>query len=248
VRRRGLDRKFRVPRVWSNRELARIGDLFTGDVVNVSGWQDLDKEGRRYRDYFPNASSYRITNWKAEARGWQGTEGEIFLDLTEPLDEDLAGRFDVVFNHTTLEHIYDVRTAFANLCNLSRDLVILVVPLLQQVHGDYGDFWRFTPEALQRLLADNGFGVAYIATNDDRRSSVYVFAVGARDPEAWRGRLGSPHRQRAQWWDGFGVAPGHRAIVNPLWRRLSWEAARRRARRRSSSRVPQDPRVGSPPS
>jgi len=66
------DRKSKLPRLWSNRELERIAPLFTGDVVNVSAWQDQDKEGRRYRDYFRSARSYTLTNYEADARGLQG--------------------------------------------------------------------------------------------------------------------------------------------------------------------------------
>jgi hypothetical protein len=39
-----IDKKFRVPPIWSNRELARFADLFEGDI-DVSGWKDMDKEG-----------------------------------------------------------------------------------------------------------------------------------------------------------------------------------------------------------
>ena len=110
-----VDPVHRVPRIWSNAELGRVGDLFTGDVVNVSAWRDEDKAGRRYRDYFPNAHSYSMTNFRADMRGYQGLDGEIFLDLEQPLPPELAGAIDVVFNHTTLEHIYEFRRAFANL-------------------------------------------------------------------------------------------------------------------------------------
>ena len=95
-----MDKKFRVPRVWSNRELEKFGHLFSGKGVNVSGWKDIDKEGKKYRDYFSNISEYWITNYKSEARGFQGNqENEIFLDLEEDLDESMHGKFDVVFNH-----------------------------------------------------------------------------------------------------------------------------------------------------
>ena len=43
-----IERKHRLPRVWSNAELRRLAGLFDGDVVNVSAWRDEDKEGRRY--------------------------------------------------------------------------------------------------------------------------------------------------------------------------------------------------------
>lgn len=64
------DRKFRIPRIWSNRELKKFAKLFRGTVVNVSGWKDNDKEGANYREYFINASEYWITNYKSEARGF----------------------------------------------------------------------------------------------------------------------------------------------------------------------------------
>ncbi len=181
----GMDRRFRLPRVWSNRQLERIAPLFHGDVVNVSAWKDEDKEGRRYRDYFVNAASYWLTNWRSEARGFQNYPNEIFLDLEQELPQELIDRFDVVFNHTTLEHIYNVQKAFRNLCLLSRDVVIVVVPFLQPYHSDYGDYWRFSPLCLKRLYEDNGLAVLSLNWNSHRMSSVYVFGVGSKHPERW---------------------------------------------------------------
>ena len=184
-----MDRVHTVPRVWSNRELGKVAHLFHGDVVNVSGWKDIDKQGRHYRDYFTAADSYTITNFKAEARGFQGNEGEIFLDLEADLPAALAGRFDVVFNHTTLEHIYDARKAFGNLCRLSSDIVIIVLPFLQQYHSDYGDYWRFSPLAIQRMFEDHGFSAVFQSFNSDRMSSVYTFTIATRHPEKWKDRF-----------------------------------------------------------
>src|SRR5215211_5516257 len=102
-----MDRIHRLPRMWSNEQLAAIAPLFTGDVVNVSAWQDSDKEEKHYREYFVNAKSYSVTNYKAEFRGLQNVENEIYLDLEADLPPELAERWDVVFNHTTLEHVYE---------------------------------------------------------------------------------------------------------------------------------------------
>lgn len=184
-----IDRVHRLPRVWSNRELEKHAHLFTGRVVNVSAWQDADKEGRRYSEYFTNATSYTITNYKAEARGFQGLDGEIFLDLEQSLPEGLHRAFDLVFNHTTLEHVYDIRGAFGNLCEMSRDGVIIVLPFLQQYHSDYGDYWRLSPLAIKRMFEDNGFEVIYQSFNSDRMSSVYVYTIASRTPERWRGHF-----------------------------------------------------------
>jgi hypothetical protein len=181
-------------RHWSNLELGRWAALVKGDLVNVSGWTDLDKEGRRYRDYFPNRTSYTVSNI-AGARGTalfdDGTL-EIFLDLTTPLAAELKERYDVVLNHTVLEHIFPVQQAFRNLCELTRDLVIVVVPFSQIVHweeGSYEDYWRFTPFSLRSMFRENGLEMIYLAHNDNPATDIYLLAVGSKRPEKWRDQL-----------------------------------------------------------
>lgn len=210
-----IDRKHRLPRRWSNGELRRIGRHLGGDVVNVSAWKDEDKEGGHYRDYFPAAKSYRTTNYVAEARGWQGREGEIFLDLEAPLDPKLKGGFDVVFNHTTLEHVFEFVRAFDNLCEMSRDAVVIVVPFLQPMHADYGDFWRCSPLALKRLFERNGMEIVYCSHNEHWLTAVYLFAVAARQPERWRPLFGNEFNiHTSSPVDGLDSFVGAHAIPN----------------------------------
>lgn len=180
------DPRFRAPRLWSNQELKKIAPLLSGDIVNVSGWRDSDKEGKTYQlHYFTAASDYFITNWKSDARGYQGDlKNEFYLDLEKDLPKELVGRFDVVFNHTTLEHVFDMFKAFENLCSLSKDVVVVVVPFLQEQHGSYGDYWRFTPWAIKRLFQRNGLMLAYLNFNDTKKDAIYVFAVGARNQDS----------------------------------------------------------------
>ena len=177
---------FTLARQWSNAELRRIGPLFTGRVVNVSAWEDRDKQGGLYRDYFSKAESYWRTNYGTSQGMVEGAADELFLDLTAPMAEDQRGRFDVVFNHTTLEHVFDVRTAVSNLCALSSDVVIVVVPWLQPLHADYGDYWRFSPQAVVRLFEAEGLTSLSVTWNADPRASVYVMGVASRKPERWR--------------------------------------------------------------
>lgn len=185
-----VDRRFRLARKWSNDQLRALCSHFTGDVVNVSAWRDEDKEGGHYRDYFPNAASYSLTNYSGTS-GAQGFEGEIPLDLTAPLPEDLRERFDVVYNHTTLEHVYEVQQAIENLAGMSRDVVIVVVPFSQVHHevGTYEDFWRFTPTALRRAFGEHGFEEIYCSANEDPNAAVYVLYAASRNPDRWRGVL-----------------------------------------------------------
>lgn len=173
-------------RAWSNRELKKFSKLFGGDVVNVSGWEDKDKEGGYYRDYFPNATSYTITNYTPSHS--EHHEGEIHLDLTARLPRKLKRRFDVVFSHTNLEHILDAFAAFGNHCKMSRDIVIIVVPFIQQQHetSEYKDYWRYTPSSLRALFEMNGLTSIYESYNNEPNAVNYLFFVGSRNPDKWR--------------------------------------------------------------
>ena len=101
-----IDRRSRLPRIWSNKILKRISHNFDGDIINVSGWKDQDKEGSSYSKYFINSRSYTISNFEGQ-KGTSNIDNEIFIDLEANLDKNMLNRFDVCFNHTTLEHIYN---------------------------------------------------------------------------------------------------------------------------------------------
>jgi hypothetical protein len=218
----GLDRKFRLARVWSNRELRRLAPCFPGSVVNVSAWDDRDKEGGHYRDYFTQARDYCCTNYPGY-RGLQGRADEQALDLTGDLPAGLRRRFDVAFNHTTLEHIFDVRRAFANLCELSTDVVIVVVPFAQVQHDteDWKDYWRFTPGCLRKLYEDNGLSVIYEAESPFKRSAIYLLSVAAREPDRWTSRL-PPHHPvtTAGSWIGSTLAASVRGGLRQAAKRV----------------------------
>lgn len=187
-----IDRQFRLARIWSNKELLKISSLFSGEIVNISGWKDEDKEGKKYKDYFTNADRYWITNFSGY-RGIQNVDNEIFLDLAADLPSDLNKKFDVCFNHTTLEHIFDFRKAFKNICEMSKDIVIVVVPFSQVEHesDSYNDFWRFTPSSMRKLFFENSLTVIYESWNNDFNSATYLFFVGSRFPDNWKGMIKS---------------------------------------------------------
>ena len=105
----------------------------------------------------------------------------FFLDLEKELDTKYDKKFDIVFNHTTLEHIFNSFIAFKNLCQLSKDLVIIIVPFLQEEHGNYGDYWRFTPQTIKKLFEINNFNLIYLNYNDSSSESIYIFAIGSRN-------------------------------------------------------------------
>jgi hypothetical protein len=197
-----VDRMHRLARCWSNRQLEVLASLFSGDVVNVSAWDDRDKEGRCYQDYFVHAKGYYYTNYHG-TRGLQQRENEYLVDLTDDLPEGLRKRFDVVFNHTTLEHVFDIQKAFSNLCAMSRDIVILVVPFCQIQHetDSYKDYWRFTPSCVRELFRRNGMQAIYEAESCHKNAAIYLFFVASRNPDAWKGRvpISEPIREAGAW-------------------------------------------------
>lgn len=170
--------------------------------MNVSAWDDRDKEGGHYKDYFVSLSSYYYTNYTGY-RGFQGMENEYLLDLTSDVPESLKRKFDAVFNHTTLEHIFDIRRAFANLCELTKDIVIIIVPFAQIQHESdpYSDYWRFTPTCLHQLFKESGLSVVYEAESPHRNSAIYLLFVASRNPNRWRNQLPAyrPIKEAGSW-------------------------------------------------
>lgn len=185
-------RHFRLARIWSNDETRKFSQLYTGDVINVSAWEDKDKEGRTYRQYFSNCRNYFTSNYGTDQGVIQGGENEFFIDLEAPLDPLLSERFQLVYNHTTLEHVFDFRKAFDNLCAMSADSVMIVLPWLQQLHANYGDYWRFSPQAVAKLFELNGMKTIYLSWSETPRAAVYVFAIGSKKPDLWKDQIGKP--------------------------------------------------------
>lgn len=190
---RVLDKKLIHPRPFSNNLIRRYAPLFSGSVLNVSGWNDGDREGGKYRDYFTKHTEYTVSNYETRQRGVGSMEGtgvkEILIDLNRPIPNELEKQFDVVFNHTTLEHVIHVEQAFANLCALSRDAVVLVVPVIQHFHivESYGDYFRLMPFAVAKLFKQNGFTPMVLKSNEQPFAPIYCFAIGVRESKKYEG-------------------------------------------------------------
>jgi len=177
------------PRQWSNDELKKIAHLFCGDIINVSAGADRDKENNHYCKYFSSAKSYVISNYQKEhVESEQFTEIELDLNMDLALKPNLISRFDVVFSHTVLEHVYDIKTAVSNLCKMSKDIVITVVPFMQPFHHreeNYHDYWRLSPYAIVNLFNEHDFKTVYINWNNDPIGNIYIFHVASKCPERW---------------------------------------------------------------
>lgn len=185
---RRRSRAVRAARVHSNKTIGAIGALVEGHVLNVSAWQDKDKQGGVYKDYFPAATEYFRSNYP----GWRGEQADddLSIDLTSPLPPDLENSFDCVFNHTTLEHVFEVRAAFSTLARLSRDALLVVVPVVQPLHGpEDGDFWRFSPYCMRRMFAAEGIPLLLEHYGPRSGQVKYLTCFGARHSDPWAAKL-----------------------------------------------------------
>lgn len=198
-----INREGYNPRVWSNRELKKIAHLFSGDIINVSAGGDSDKENNYYKDYFQNKKSYTISNYKKT--NLSTNYNEIVLDLEQNLSKEMHGKFDAVFTHTVLEHVYDMDKAIENLCNLSKNTIITIVPFLQTYHHEeenYYDFWRFSPLALIKKFNKYNFKTVYINWNRDPLGNIYILHVSSCKSKDW-GMLTAFNTQDNQYAPGF---------------------------------------------
>ena len=191
-------------RKWSNDELGKIAPIFKGSVLNVSAGEDKDKEGGVYKNYFYNASSYIISNYKKVSN----CEEQLEIDLSIPLTEKgiSISPFDVVYTHTVLEHVYQIDVAIENLCKLSNDITITIMPFLQCFHsikGLYGDYWRVTPYALVNMFKKHCFETVYISWSNDFLGNIYLFHIASKKPQQWQVLKERCRNQRLAWPGAF---------------------------------------------
>jgi hypothetical protein len=174
-------------RLWSNDELKYVLDKINNynNVVNVSGWKDSDKEGGLYRDYFSKAAEYRISNYPDDKEKGVSSSNDIPIDLSQELSHSLINKFDIAFSHTVLEHVPNPEFAFEQICKLSSDLVITIIPWKQVLHfnpGQFGDWFRISPIAMRAWHQKNKLTIIHESWSPDYSPETYLFYVGSKKP------------------------------------------------------------------
>jgi SAM-dependent methyltransferase len=122
-----------------------------------------------------------------DASNFEGAD--LLHDLNQPIPAELRGKYDLVFNGGTLEHVFDVRTGLANVSELLRPggRAIHIAPVSNQI--DHG-FYSFSPTMLYDWATANEWTIhtAYVFQMRDWESpwTVYEYVPGAFDPIASR--------------------------------------------------------------
>ncbi len=180
-----FDYRKRDARLWSNDRLREIGTAVRDceSMINVSGWRDGDKEGGHYRDYFPSVSLYHVSNHPGDAEKGVDAKTDREIDLDRELAPELEGRYDIVLNHTVLEHVPRPAFSFEQLGKLAAKVLVTVVPFKQAMHfspGNFGDYYRFSPMAMRDCFARAGMQVVHESANEGI-DTIYLLHVGVRD-------------------------------------------------------------------
>lgn len=65
---------------------------------------------------------------------------------------------------------------------MSRDVVVLIVPVLQQIHFNegYGDYNRLTTMGVVKSFEENGFETIVLQTNEQQFAPIYCLAIAVR--------------------------------------------------------------------
>lgn len=138
---------------------AKCGDVH-GKVLSIGSGDDSDGEGKKYQEYFLNASTY-ITSEVAP-----GFSTELVLDV-QSMPEISDGAFDCVFCSGVLEHVADFHLGIAEITRVLREdgVLLLGLPFRQAIHMPPYDYWRFTEFGIRHLLSGS-YTIAELAEID----------------------------------------------------------------------------------
>jgi len=83
---------------------------------------------------------------------------DIKVDLEKPLPVE-SGSFDGVLCLSVLEHVWDYSQLVGEALRIKKTEapVYFWIPFIMQPHGSYGDYFRYTDSALERIFTEAGF-------------------------------------------------------------------------------------------
>jgi len=135
---------------------SRAGVRLTAAKVTPHREPDLAKRGFMSDDSFLAALGF-TESVRIDVSDYEAAEEVFDLNAAET-PPHLAGRFDAVLDSGTIEHVFHVPNALANLCRLVKPGGRIIHFTPASNHLDHG-FWMFSPTVFQDYYATNGFEV-----------------------------------------------------------------------------------------
>ena len=140
------------------KEVSRLRESFAGDA-EAQGYFDTYTWG----DYHEGLFTQLFKCAKVDSLDFSKYEGSTIVhDLSLPITDALRNKYDLVFDGGTLEHVFNLPVAIANLIQLTRvgGLVYSNTPSNNlSGHG----FYQFSPELAYRVMSgDNGMAIIFV--------------------------------------------------------------------------------------
>lgn len=111
-----------------------------------------------------------------------GRYGAFIWDLNTAIPDDQRGRWDLVTNHGTLEHVFNVYQGFKNMHDLAHPGSVMLHLMPFQGHSDHG-FFNFQPVLFDDLAAENGYEIldrcAIVYRVSDNAETAQIFPYTA---------------------------------------------------------------------
>ena len=191
--------------------LDRNRGLLTGRVLDVGG-KKVQKRGR-FRPAGAPATSWQYLNIDPVSEP----------DFLGPADDIpvMDGHFDTVLMSEILEHLAEPEAVLREVHRVLRPggTVVATIPFLFPVHGDPGDYQRWTPEKLRTAFAEAGLPPESVSPMGS--AAAVVFDLCWITWSAYMQRLPVPlHR--------FGAAPF--LLMKPLFALVDGRLTRVRER------------------
>ena len=154
-----LDWRFILGQVWNGRNMGRtLMHMNVRADVKAMGTV-LDAGAGRGPSYLPyvDLDADDMIAVDLSFRSYTGTQRRVSASVTHMPFR--SGSIDTVLCFNLLEHVFDFRQALSEISRIMKPGGVMYgwIPLIHEVHGAPYDFWRFTDNAMARLLIDAGF-------------------------------------------------------------------------------------------
>ena len=150
-------------------------------TTNIPSWQGTDLEHNA-----SDLSFFRMLGAdQTLALDYSNFErAEIVADLNQPLPDDLYGRFDVVVDSGTLEHIFDTRAVLMNIGNILRPQGRIIHMSPCNNYANHG-FYQISPTLLIDYYRENEFKDvrAWVAAEAAREYATSSWELYELDPQ-----------------------------------------------------------------
>jgi hypothetical protein len=119
---------------------------------------------------------------------------DLLCDLNQPISGELKGRFDVVVEAGSLEHIFNFPTAIANLMQMTKVGGTIFASTVSNNLCGHG-FYQFSPELIFRVFTvENGFELGKVLAIEARYPGIELTPISnafeVTDPAIARCRVG----------------------------------------------------------